>query len=127
MATQLTLQQVAGVCQQMVLKQGGVCAICSQPFNERDPAVLDHDHTTGFIRGALHRSCNGIEGSIRMLARRSHAGVKPYEYLIGLGKYLEVHSKPMWPYIHPLHKSEEKKKEIRNKKARLARAKAKKA
>jgi len=121
----LTAGQVASVLQQLVIRQGRVCAICKQPYTTIDPAVLDHDHDTGYIRGALHRSCNGVEGSIRMAARRSHAGVKPYPYLIGLGKYLEEHSTPKYPYVHPLHTPKEKKKELRAEAAKKARAKVK--
>lgn len=42
--------------------QGGVCALCGEPFVEAagqrlGPAV-DHDHTTGKIRGVIHGLCN---------------------------------------------------------------------
>lgn len=125
MATQITKAQVASVLQQLVVKQGRKCAICGQPFSGRDGAVLDHDHTTGYIRGAIHRSCNGAEGKIKTKAHLGHKGVPPYDYLIGLGKYLELHKTPRYPYIHPVHLTESQKRELRNKKARLARARKK--
>ena len=37
--------------------QGGVCAICQRPSKVRRLAV-DHDHTTGAVRGLLCRHCN---------------------------------------------------------------------
>ena len=121
--TRLKTTQLAGVLVQLVKKQGGKCAICGHPFTQRDIAVADHDHRTGFIRGALHNSCNGIEGRVKKLAQRGHKGITAEKYVIGLGKYIETHSKPKYNYIHPSHKTEDEKRLERNKKARLARAK----
>lgn len=45
----------------MVAKQGGVCWICRQPPDGRGkyPVLcLDHDHTTGQLRGLLCHQCN---------------------------------------------------------------------
>lgn len=125
MPTQLSTSQVASVLQQLVVKQGRKCAICGKPFSARDGAVLDHDHDTGYIRGAIHRSCNGAEGKIKTKARLGHKGVPPYEYLIGLGEYLKTHKTPRYPYIHPSHMTEDQKRLLRNKKAREARARKK--
>ncbi len=122
MPRQLKPSELKSVCQQILAKQGNVCAICGKPMTARDYAVLDHDHDTGLIRGVLHNSCNGIEGRAKALAHRSHAGVKSADYLIGLGKYLEHHSKPRIQALHPSHKTERQKKDIRNARARKARA-----
>jgi len=125
MATRLEVSQVAGVLQQLVIRQSNKCGICGNSFTVWDIAVLDHDHKTGFIRGALHNSCNGTEGRVKVLAQRGHKGVSSADYVIGLGKYLEKHKTPQYNFIHPKHTPEEKKKEIRNKKARETRAKLK--
>jgi len=45
----------------MLTKQGGVCAICKRPPNKNRLAV-DHDHTTGEVRGLLCPSCNRAVG-----------------------------------------------------------------
>lgn len=37
-------------------RQGGVCALCERDFS-RTPHV-DHDHTTGRVRGILCSECN---------------------------------------------------------------------
>lgn len=49
----------------MLKKQGGVCAICKQPpatkrtgAGWRNRLAIDHDHTTGKIRGLLCDLCN---------------------------------------------------------------------
>lgn len=41
----------------LLAAQGGVCAVCG---GKRLYALnVDHDHTTGFVRGLLCRRCNG--------------------------------------------------------------------
>jgi len=34
------------------------CYICNAPFTSNDPAVVDHNHLTGEVRGIAHQSCN---------------------------------------------------------------------
>ena len=34
------------------------CCICETSFNSDDDIVRDHDHITGFYRGAAHAQCN---------------------------------------------------------------------
>ncbi len=122
MARQLKTSELNSVRAQLVKRQLNKCAICGKPFTRRDDSVVDHCHETGYIRGALHRSCNQAEGRVKTKARLGHKGVSAYEYLIGLGKYLEFHSKPQFPLIHPTHMTEDAKREMRNAKARRLRA-----
>jgi len=45
----------------LVFRQGGVCAICSKPPSDKknhSMLYVDHDHTTGVVRGLLCRDCN---------------------------------------------------------------------
>lgn len=47
----------------MLLEQNGVCAICNKPetavkYGRIMMLAVDHDHTTGAIRGLLCRNCN---------------------------------------------------------------------
>lgn len=44
--------------------QGGVCAVCKQPMNGSRSEVIDHDHTTGQVRGILHGTCNVALGML---------------------------------------------------------------
>lgn len=125
MIRQLKTSEVASVLKQLVTKQNGVCAVCGKPFTKIDKPVLDHCHTTGFIRGALHNSCNGAEGRVKTKAHLGHKGVSAYDYIIGLGKYLEKHQKPQYQLIHPQHMTEDQKRLKRNAKAREVRAKSK--
>jgi len=47
----------------MVSEQKGLCALCSKTLSteKRHPHV-DHDHTTGRIRGVVHHNCNLVLG-----------------------------------------------------------------
>jgi hypothetical protein len=58
----------AQVFDDLVERQGGVCAICGRVPPERHGArrlFLDHDHVTGAVRAALCGSCNIALGMIR--------------------------------------------------------------
>lgn len=125
LARQLRPSEVKSVCDQLVKRQGNKCAVCGKPFTPRDRAVLDHCHDTGFIRGALHNSCNGAEGRVKTKARLGHKGISSADYIIGLGKYLEKHQTPQFNLIHPTHMTDDMKREKRNAKARAARARKK--
>jgi Recombination endonuclease VII len=55
--------------QDLLIKQGGVCAICKQLETARHKRTgrihgltVDHDHTTGVVRGLLCRRCNNAIG-----------------------------------------------------------------
>lgn len=114
--------ETASVLKQLVTKQGRVCAVCKKPFTKFDYAVLDHCHKSGFIRGALHNSCNGAEGRVKSKAQMGHRGVQPDDYIIGLAAYLQAHKKPQYPLIYHSHLDEDEKRLKRNARARRKRA-----
>jgi hypothetical protein len=49
--------------EQITTTQGGLCAICQTPMTKMGEPVVDHDHTTGCVRGLLCRRCNGVLAS----------------------------------------------------------------
>ncbi len=46
---------------EMVLAQSGLCAICG--YDGDRPLVIDHNHLTDEVRGAVCRSCNLVLGA----------------------------------------------------------------
>ena len=67
-------------------RQGGACAICHKhPFE----AFVDHDHTTGVIRGLLCPSCNALLGhsgdsAERLRSRAERIRAFPYVAVISV-------------------------------------------
>jgi hypothetical protein len=118
---QIETKHLESIRNQLRDKQGNLCAVCGRGFTRTDGPVVDHDHTTGVIRGVLHRSCNMAEGKIKVKANRGHKGVPAYDLLIGLGDYLRKHKTAQTGLIHPSHMTAEQKRIQRNNKAKIAR------
>ena len=51
--------------EQMLKKQGGVCAACKQPPLPGKVLAVDHCHKTGKVRGLLHQQCNTALGMVK--------------------------------------------------------------
>lgn len=58
--------------------QGGKCAICGETEKYRRHLYIDHDHTTGEIRGLLCNRCNSMLGMAR---DRIHVLMAAIDYL----------------------------------------------
>ncbi len=63
----------------LVAKQGGNCASCRDPLptvdkrQRRRSAHVDHNHTTGDVRGVLCSGCNTSLGGLKESPRRAQA------------------------------------------------------
>lgn len=105
--------------------QGGVCALCGMPL--ADAAVADHNHTTGQMRGVLHRSCNSLLGVLEN--NRVRYGMKNdvqfTKFLHGVMPYIHRKLPDDTPY-YPTHRTADEKRLLRNTRARRARAAIKK-
>ena len=100
--------------------QGKLCALCSTPVSA-DQAVLDHDHSTGAIRGTLHRGCNALLGKIENNYKR-YGVYNLAAFLGGVARYLQKHEANRTGLLHPSHKTEEERRVKRNALARKRRA-----
>lgn len=120
----LTAKRQNEVKADLLKEQAYHCAVCNVDLRRVDSRniCLDHCHKTGVIRGVLCRGCNGAEGKIKNLATRFKKDLTELQWLKRLVDYLETHRIPQTEYLHSTHKSEAKKRELRNKKARERRA-----
>lgn len=119
----LKTTEVAPTRAEMLEAQGARCAICQLPVAAKE-AVLDHDHKTGAVRGVLHRGCNSLLGKIENNAPRY--GVRNVAaFTNGVAAYLRNHMTNITGLLHPTYKTDEEKRLLRNKRARIARAKKK--
>ena len=108
----LKQSQVAQYREELLEKQGSLCALCGQKI-ESD-AVLDHCHETGHVRAVLHRNCNTLEGKIVNWVRRLGGDNPRWEILYNVMQYWESHTEEriQGNPLHPTHRTQEDK-EIR--------------
>lgn len=120
----LTASKVKPVRLSLLSTQNGKCALCGGPCTEQN-ARLDHDHSTGAIRGVLHNGCNALLGKVENNAARF--GVKNLAaFCQGVPGYLARHITNITGLFHPTHLTEDEKRLKRNAAAVKRRA-AKKA
>lgn len=118
----ISRSQQYSITMQLLKKQGGNCLICKKRINVKTTGkssdyALDHSHSTGEVRGVLHRSCNSMEGKVRHAVSRWGAKSSDedaiLENLEGLVTYLrECHDGTRTTGIlYPNHKTPEEKAE----------------
>ena len=99
-------------------EQGGYCSLCGLELNASE-AVADHCHSSGKMRGVLHRGCNAwlgkVENSIRINKLQDKIELLVSERVLAYMRCtLDVY--------HPTYRTEEEKRVRRNKRARKRRA-----
>lgn len=118
----LTASKVAAKRTELLREQGNKCALCRQALAPGD-AVLDHCHSSGFIRGTLHRGCNSLLGKLENNFKRY--GVKNLvAFCQGVIPYLND-TEGKYNVLHPTFRTEDQKRLARNAAARKRRAAAK--
>ncbi len=115
----LKAKDLPKVRQAIMRAQGMKCPLCQQPLgsNTKKKPALDHNHTTGYIRGVLCVNCNGKEGKCWNAARTAAGkGNSPYDWLKRLIAYHDAHNVPQWGnstrkgLIYPTFKSKNEKR-----------------
>lgn len=120
----LTTSEIKPTREAQIIGQRGLCDLCRLPGVAKDP-VLDHCHSSGAVRGTLHRSCNALLGKVENNSARFGVRNLP-AFLHGAASYLQKHSTNVTGLIHPTHKTEDEKRIHRNKLAAKRRAQKKK-
>lgn len=92
--------------------QNNCCALCKVPFEPNDRIVLDHNHTTGHIRGSIHSACNLVLGKLENSAKRY--GVDLTVFIQGVQEYKDR----QLPELHPTYYTPEEKVERAKAKAK---------
>lgn len=104
-------------------EQGGRCALTGYTISAAE-AVLDHCHSTGHVRGVLHRGANALLGKIENNYRRYGVSLPMLRAMApAIAAYIERDYSAN--VFYPTHRTEDEKRELRNKRAREARAKKK--
>lgn len=124
MINRLKTTQIPVVRAAILKSQQMKCAVCEITIT--NSGCLDHDHHTGLLRGVLCNNCNGIEGKIKNLVIRGRRWHEPKNYLGKMLLYWIKHETDQTGLYHPIHKTDDEKRELRNARARKTRAKAKK-
>jgi hypothetical protein len=107
----------------LVAKQKGICPICGKDLTRTKAVnvVIDHDHTTGVVRAALHRGCNKVEGSVLSTITRWGKASGMAAVMATLKRLLafwELHSTPQTEWIYYNHKTAAEKRAALNKRRR---------
>lgn len=126
----VTRAQLRTITMKLAKEQGGNCLLCGKPLDfsikgaKGDSVVCDHDHNTGRIRGALHRSCNGGEGKVASACGRWIVGSMGSSAAIAnaLRNMADYLDREPTEYIYPTHLTDEEKKLKAAAKARKQRA-----
>lgn len=120
----LKTTEVRGYREELLREQGGKCALCGEAITGNE-AVLDHCHTTGRIRGVLHRGCNAGLGHIENNAPRYRLTDirRLTKWLRAIPAY--IHGQYEDHPFHPTYRTEEEKRLRRNTLARKRRERKK--
>jgi len=107
--------------QQLLIEQGGLCALCQEPIAE-GLAVLDHCHRTGQIRSVLHRGCNAYIGALENNQKRNQITPRRLvKILAGFTAYVQG----LKPILHSTYRTPEERAERTKKRAQKNRQKKK--
>lgn len=101
----ITAKEIPAVREKLLKRQKGICPICKDQI--KDPC-LDHDHTTGAVRGVLCRNCNRVEGKVLHWVRTIKGS--NVQIIRNIALYWVKHSVNRTGLLHPGKRKGKKKK-----------------
>jgi hypothetical protein len=123
MATKIKRTELPEIKKMLLKKQKGVCPICKKNMigAMSKNIVVDHDHSTGRIRAAVHRGCNGLEGKVLKYVTSWGRAASLREIKKVFENLMDFWiNTPSTDFIYPTHKTPNEKRLAYNKKRRLA-------
>lgn len=129
----LKTSDLPAIRKELLERQRYICPITGRDLRAMSPInlVLDHCHTSGYVRAVLPRGINGLEGKVKVLLQRfgglqANDIVGQAKLLHGLADYIMLHRVPQTNYLHPNYKTDIEKRAARNSLARKRYALSKK-
>jgi hypothetical protein len=113
----LKTKEIAAYRAQCVLDQLGVCPLCESHLALSD-AVLDHRHSDGQVRQAIHRLCNTFLGKIENNVVRNRISTRQLQSIL---KNYEAYVSQSSGVLHPTHKTAEQRAETAKRRAKRRR------
>ena len=121
--------EIPQVRKMLLNKQNGICPICGKDLTRTAAInqVIDHDHSTGYVRAVVHRGCNKVEGSVLNTIQRWGKAAHITD-VIGTCKRLvdfwTLHQLPQTDIVYYNYKTAAEKRAAYNAKRRRARKNA---
>ena len=129
MGNKMKQSDIPQVRQMLMNKQNGICPICGKDLTRTAAInqVIDHDHSTGYVRAVVHRGCNKVEGSVLNTIQRWGKAAHMTD-VIGTCKRLvdfwTLHQLPQTDIVYYNYKTAAEKRAAYNAKRRRARKNA---
>jgi hypothetical protein len=101
--------QIKPLREKLLEEQNYTCKLCSEELLNNE-AVLDHCHSSGKIRGVIHRTCNVYLGKIENNMRRFRITEKRLQNIVhGLIEYRN----DLRDEIHPTYGKKKTRKKVK--------------
>ena len=118
----ITNRQLKVIKSKMMVLQDNKCPLCSRDLTKIpiENVTVDHDHTSGIIRAAICRQCNGSEGYVKKKAIKCTNNSRYQSWIINLADLYKGKTFNKEGYLHPTFRSPREEKDLKKKKSRAA-------
>ena len=115
-------RDLIAIKKRMMKRQNNICPLCKRDLTkiQLKDVTVDHDHTTGVIRAAICRQCNGSEGYVKKKAIRCTNSKNYQSWIINLAELYKGKTFNKEGYLHPTFRTQREEKDLSRKRAREA-------